>query len=199
MMTHADRRNRNKRKIIKQREETLRDQIVGLLPRLRRFGLSLTKDLDSADDLVQGACERALTRLDQLRDGSRLDSWLCRIIYTQWIDTLRRRQVRSEKLIVLSRETESRSASSDADPHFTTSLDVRTALESLPEEHRAAVMLVCVEGYGYAEAADVLNVPAGTIASRVSRAREMMSRRLRGDKGQVLRLTKMEGKNDSAV
>jgi len=198
-MTHADRRNWNKRKIIKQREETLRDQIVGLLPRLRRFGLSLTKDLDSADDLVQGACERALTRLDQLRDGSRLDSWLCRIIYTQWIDTLRRRQVRSEKLIVLSRETESRSASSDAGPNFSTSLDVRTALESLPEEHRAAVMLVCVEGYGYAEAADVLNVPAGTIASRVSRAREMMSRRLRGDKGQVLRLTKMEGKNDSAV
>jgi RNA polymerase sigma-70 factor (ECF subfamily) len=198
-MTHADRRNRNKRKIIKQREETLRDQIVGLLPRLRRFGLSLTKDLDSADDLVQGACERALTRLDQLRDGSRLDSWLCRIIYTQWIDTVRRRQVRSEKLIVFSREAESRSASSDADPHFTTSLDVRTALESLPEEHRAAVMLVCVEGYGYAEAADVLNVPAGTIASRVSRAREMMSRRLLEDKGQVLRLTKMEGKNDSAV
>jgi RNA polymerase sigma-70 factor (ECF subfamily) len=199
MMTHTDRRNRNKRKIIKQREETLRDQIVGLLPRLRRFGLSLTKELDSADDIVQGACERALTRLDQLRDGSRLDSWLCRIIYTQWIDTLRRRQVRSEKLIVLSRETDSRSASSVADPNFTTSLDVRTALESLPEEHRAAVMLVCVEGYGYAEAADVLNVPAGTIASRVSRAREMMSRRLRGDKGQVLRLTKMEGKNDSAV
>ena len=198
-MTHADRRNRNKRKIIKQREETLRDQIVCLLPRLRRFGLSLTKDLDSADDLVQGACERALTRLDQLRDGSRLDSWLCRIIYTQWIDTVRRRQVRSEKLIVFSREAESRSASSDADPHFTTSLDVRTALESLPEEHRAAVILVCVEGYGYAEAAYVLNVPAGTIASRVSRAREMMSRRLRCDKGQVLRLTKMEGKNDSAV
>jgi RNA polymerase sigma-70 factor (ECF subfamily) len=198
-MIHPDRRNRKKRKIAKQREETLRDQIVGLLPRLRRFGLSLTKDLDTADDLVQGACERALTRLDQLRDGSRLDSWLCRIIYTQWIDTLRRRQVRSEKLIVLSRETDSRSASSVADPNFTTSLDVRTALESLPEEHRAAVMLVCVEGYGYAEAADVLNVPAGTIASRVSRAREMMSRRLRGDKGQVLRLTKMEGKNDSAV
>ena len=198
-MTQPDRRNRNKRKIIKQREETLRDQIVGLLPRLRRFGLSLTKDLDSADDLVQAACERALTRLDQLREGSRLDSWLCRIIYTQWIDTLRRRQVRTEKLIVLSRETDSRSASSVADPNFSTSLDVRTALESLSEEHRAAVMLVCVEGYGYAEAADVLNVPAGTIASRVSRAREMMSRRLRGDKGQVLRLTKMEGKNDSAV
>ena len=199
MMTHPDRRNRIKRKIIKQREETLRDQIVGLLPRLRRFGLSLTKDLDTADDLVQRACERALTRLDQLREGTRLDSWLYRIIYTQWIDTLRRRQIRSEKLIVLDRETESRSISADADPNFTISLDVRAALERLPEEHRAAVMLVCVEGYGYAEAAHVLNVPAGTIASRVSRARRMMSRHLRDDKGQVLRLTKMEGKNDSAV
>ena len=199
MMTHADRRNRNKRKIIKQREETLRDQIVGLLPRLRRFGLSLTKDLDTADDLVQGACERALMRLDQLREKTRLDSWLYRIIYTQWIDTLRRRQVRSEKLIVLRRETESRSVSSDADLNLSIAIDVRTALESLPEEHRAAVMLVCVEGYGYAEAADVLNVPAGTIASRVSRAREMMSRYLMNDKGKVLRLTKMEGKNDSAV
>jgi len=198
-MTHPDRRYWNKRKITRQREEALRDQIVGLLPRLRRFGLSLTKDLDTADDLVQGACERALTRLDQLREGSRLDSWLYRIVYTQWIDTLRRRQIRSEKLIVLGRETESRTVSSDSDSNFTISLDVRTALESLPDEHRAAVMLVCVEGYGYAEAAGVLNVPAGTVASRVSRARRIMSRRLLDDKGQVLRLTKMEGKNDSAV
>jgi RNA polymerase sigma-70 factor (ECF subfamily) len=198
-MTHPDRRYWNKRKITRQREEALRDQIVGLLPRLRRFGLSLTKDLDTADDLVQGACERALTRLDQLREGSRLDSWLYRIVYTQWIDTLRRRQIRSEKLIILNRETESRTISSDSDSNFTTSLDVRTALESLPDEHRAAVMLVCVEGYGYAEAAGVLNVPAGTVASRVSRARGIMNRRLLDDKGQVLRLTKMEGKNDPAV
>jgi len=198
-MTKPYRRNWYKRKITRQREETLRDQIVGLLPRLRRFGLSLTKDLDKADDLVQRACERALTRLDQLREGTRLDSWLYRIIYTQWIDTLRRLQIRSEKLIVLNRETESRSVSFDSDSNFATSLDVRSALESLPEEHRAAVMLVCVEGYSYAEAAGVLNVPAGTVASRVSRARGMMSRRLLDDKGQVFRLTKMEGKNDSAV
>lgn len=198
-MTNPYRRNWYKRKITRQREETLRDQIVGLLPRLRRFGLSLTKDLDKADDLVQRACERALTRLDQLREGTRLDSWLYRIIYTQWIDTLRRLQIRSEKLIVLNRETESRSVSFDSDSNFATSLDVRSALESLPEEHRAAVMLVCVEGYSYAEAAGVLNVPAGTVASRVSRARGMMSRRLLDDKGQVFRLTKMEGKNDSAV
>ena len=198
-MTETDMRKLTRRKITRQREETLRDQIVGLLPRLRRFGLSLTKDLDRADDLVQGACERALTRLDQLREGTRLNSWLYRIMYTQWIDTLRRRQTRSDKLIVLSQETESRSVSYDPETNFSRSLDVRGALESLPEEHRAAVLLVCVEGYSYAEAAGVLNVPAGTVASRVSRARDSMSRRLLDDKGPVLRLTKMEGKNDSAV
>ena len=194
-----DRRKLIKKRITRQREETLRDHIVSLLPRLRRFGLSLTKDLDRADDLVQGACERALTRLDQLREETRLDSWLYRIIYTQWIDTLRRRQIRSDKLIVLSREAESTSASNESDFKLSSSIDVHSALESLPEEHRAAVMLVCVEGYSYAEAAGVLKVPAGTVASRVSRARGMMSRRLLADKGQVLRLTKMEGKNDSAV
>ena len=198
-MSKPDRRKLIKKRITRQREETLRDHIVSLLPRLRRFGLSLTKDLDRADDLVQEACERALTRLDQLREGTRLDSWLYRIIYTQWIDTLRRRQIRSDKLIVLSREAESTSASTESDFQLSSSIDVHSALESLPEEHRAAVMLVCVEGYSYAEAAGVLKVPAGTVASRVSRARGMMSRRLLDDKGQVLRLTKMEGKNDSAV
>jgi RNA polymerase sigma-70 factor (ECF subfamily) len=197
-MTNPQRRNWSKRKIDMQREETLRDQMMGLLPRLRRFALSLAKDLDRADDLVQAACERALNRLDQLREGTRLDSWLYRIIYTQWIDKLRRRQIRSEKLIVLSREAESRSAAIDSDSNLTAALDVRQALQSLPEEQLAAVTLVCVEGYSYAEAAGVLNVPAGTVASRVSRARVMMSQSLLDDKGQVLRLKKMEGKNDSA-
>lgn len=198
-MSKPDRRKLIKKRITRQQEETLRDHIVSLLPRLRRFGLSLSKDIDRADDLVQGACERALSRLDQLREGSRLDSWLYRIIYTQWIDTLRRRQTRSDKLIVISREAESTSTWAESDFNLSTSIDVRSALESLPEDHRAAVMLVCVEGYSYAEAAGVLNVPAGTVASRVSRARSMMSRRLRDDKSQVLRLTKMEGKNDSTV
>lgn len=183
----------------KQREEALRDQIVGLLPRLRRFAMSLAKDLDRADDLLQSACERALNRLDQFQPGSRLDSWLYRIVYTQWVDKVRRRQIRSDKLIVLSTETESRSGSTVSDSSLSQSLDLRHALERLPQEHLAAVMLVCVEGYSYAEAAGVLNVPAGTVASRVSRARVMMSGFLDGDKAQVLQLRKMEGNNDSAV
>ncbi len=198
-MTHSPTRNWNREKMSKQREEALRDQIVGLLPRLRRFAMSLAKDLDRADDLLQSACERALNRLDQFQPGSRLDSWLYRIVYTQWVDKVRRRQIRSDKLIVLSTETESRSGSTVSDSSLSQSLDLRHALERLPQEHLAAVMLVCVEGYSYAEAAGVLNVPAGTVASRVSRARVMMSGFLDGDKAQVLQLRKMEGNNDSAV
>ncbi len=198
-MTHSPTRNWNREKMSKQREEALRDQIVGLLPRLRRFAMSLAKDLDRADDLLQSACERALNRLDQFQPGSRLDSWLYRIVYTQWVDKVRRRQIRSDKLIVLSTETESRSGSTVSDSSISQSLDLRHALERLPQEHLAAVMLVCVEGYSYAEAAGVLNVPAGTVASRVSRARVMMSGFLDGDKAQVLQLRKMEGNNDSAV
>jgi len=158
-MTHPPPRIWNRKKISEQQEEALRDQIVGLLPRLRRFAMSLTKDLDRADDLLQSACERALKRLDQFRQDSRLDSWLYRIVYTQWIDKVRRRQIRSDKLIVLSLESESQSSANDSDFSLSQSLDLRHALEHLPQEHLAAVMLVCVEGYSYAEAAGVLTYP----------------------------------------
>ena len=68
------------------RHETLRRQLVGLLPRMRRFARSLAGDPSRADDLLQAACERALGRLDQVQEGTRIESWLYRIIYTQWVD-----------------------------------------------------------------------------------------------------------------
>ena len=69
--------------------ENVREELVALLPRLRRFAYSLSGSLDEADDLVQAACERALTRLHQYRPGTRLDSWMFRIIQTIWIDRRR--------------------------------------------------------------------------------------------------------------
>jgi RNA polymerase sigma-70 factor (ECF subfamily) len=195
-MTNQYKLSRNKRKITMTREETLRDQIVGLLPRLRRFAMSMAKDLDRADDLVQAACERALNRLDQVREHSRLDSWLYRIIYTQWIDSTRRRQTQSAKLIILSNESQSTHAFDAPDSLLTEALDLRKALEHLPEEHLAAMMLVCVEGYSYAEAAEVLNVPAGTVASRVARARTNLSKFLLNEPTQILQMPtriKIEG------
>jgi RNA polymerase sigma-70 factor (ECF subfamily) len=176
------------------RDEMLRNQMVGLLPRLRRFAITLAKDSDRANDLVQAACERGLTRLDQLREGTRLDSWLYRIMYTQWIDKLRRKKTRSEKLILLSAESRSAHPGADMDNPIDAVMDLQNALNTLPGEHQVALMLVSVEGYSYAEAASVLDVPAGTVASRVARARNMLGRILFEENGKVLQPIKYEGR-----
>jgi RNA polymerase sigma-70 factor (ECF subfamily) len=173
-------------------EDTLRYQMVGLLPRLRSFARSLTKDPDRADDLVQAACERALERLDQLAEGTRLDSWLYRIIYTRWIDKVRRQKTRSAKLVLISEQNKSSASDSDSGDHLVAALDLQNALNALPEEHHAALALVCVEGYSYAEAASVLEVPAGTVASRVARARTKLNTLLFSEPSQTLQTVKRE-------
>lgn len=180
-------------KNVETRDEIMRHQLVALLPRLRRFAMTLAKDTDRADDLIQAACERALTRFDQLRQGTRLDSWLYRIIYTQWIDNLRRKKTRSAKLTLLTNESRSMNPETDTGSHLDTALDLQNALETLPEEHQAALMLVSVEGYSYAEAASVLEVPAGTVASRVARARNMLGRILFDKPGKVIQPLKYKG------
>jgi len=157
-------------------EEALRREIVSFLPRLRRFAGGLARDPDIADDLVQAACERALGRLDQVRPGTRLDSWLYRIIYTRWIDRLRRGKTRTANLVVMSNENISNNTTASSTRHLNAVVDIKTALTRLPEENRAAIMLICVEGYSYSEASTVLNVPAGTVASRVARARIMLGK-----------------------
>ena len=174
--------NSNPSDHITPREEALRQEIVSYLPRLRRFAIGLARDPDRADDLVQAACQRALERLDQVREGKRLDSWLYRIVYTRWIDKLRRGRTRSAHLVVLSREDATIAGSSELGRDLETAMDIRQALEKLPAEHHAAITLVSVEGYTYEEAASVLDVPVGTVASRVARARNMLGRLL--DPGQ---------------
>ncbi|MGD9332756.1 MAG: RNA polymerase sigma factor [Desulfobacterales bacterium] len=158
------------------RDALLKEQMVLLLPRLRRFARSLTGEVETADDLVQMACERSLQRLGQYRDGTRFDSWLYQVVYTQWIDQLRRRKRRSaqaEKLKHLQKITGENQASPQ---QIYAVMDVKDALNHIPDENRAAVILVAVEGHTYAEAASVLGVPVGTVASRVARAREMLGK-----------------------
>jgi len=172
------------------REEALRQEIVSFLPRLRRFARSLARDPDRADDLVQAACQRALERLDQVREGTRLDSWLYRIIYTRWIDTVRRGKTRSANLVVLTREDAPVALNRNAGNDLTTALDIKKALGKLPAEHHAAITLVSVEGYSYEEAATVLEVPVGTVASRVARARAMLGRLLAQGREKALQPSK---------
>jgi len=148
-----------------------RAQLVALLPRLRRFACGLTGSVDEGDDLVQSAVERALARVDQFEPGSRLDSWMYRILQTIWIDRLRRRR-RGEIGVDPADLTEYAGGDAEREAEARLHLvEVRRAIARLPAEQRAVLLLVSVEGVAYKQAAEILDLPLGTVMSRLARAR----------------------------
>jgi len=150
----------------------LRQEIAALLPRLRRFGRTLARSPEDADDLVQVAIEKALTRTDQWASGTRLDSWMFRIMQNAWIDELRARERRGQTF--LPEEEGDNVGDGTATGSQLDAILVRKAVAQLSEEHRVVVGLVLVEGLSYQEAAETLGVPVGTVTSRVARAREAL-------------------------
>jgi RNA polymerase sigma-70 factor (ECF subfamily) len=151
--------------------QNIHEQIVTLLPRLRRFARNLTRNPHDADDVVQIAVERALTRLDQWRSNARLDSWMFKIVRNAWIDELRSR-ARRGKIFLPAEAGENIGA--DSMERESELLSVHSAMARLPEEQREAVSLVLVEGLPYREAAEVLDIPIGTLTSRLARGREAL-------------------------
>jgi RNA polymerase sigma-70 factor, ECF subfamily len=158
----------------------LQDQLVALLPRLRRFARSLTHHAADADDLVQLALERALQKIGQWRAGTRLDSWMFGIIHNAWIDEIRARRRRERVLAPAEAGAQVADAASEAPIQR---LSLEAAFAQLPEEQRAAVSLVLVEGLAYKEAAALLEVPIGTLTSRIARGRATLSALLGGSEG----------------
>lgn len=154
----------------------LRLEMVALLPRLRRFAYSMTGSLDEADDVVQAACERALSRLEQFEAGTRFDSWLFRIVQTTWIDRTRMRSRRNHDSDPEVVEAVPHNARIHEQTEARADLAVlRDEIAQLPEEQRSVLALVAVEGLSYQEAADTLEVPIGTVMSRLSRARKKLA------------------------
>src|SRR5579862_8793999 len=151
--------------------ENVREQIAGLLPRLRRFARNLTRNRDDADDVVQIALERALSRLDQWREDARLDSWMFKIVRNAWVDELRSRARRSRIFAAPEMGENVGEALIEREAEL---LSVHAAMARLPEEQREAVSLVLIEGLPYKEAADVLEIPIGTLTSRLARGREAL-------------------------
>jgi RNA polymerase sigma-70 factor (ECF subfamily) len=151
--------------------QIIREQIVTLLPRLRRFARNLTRNPHDADDVVQIAVERALTRLDQWRSDARLDGWMFKIVRNAWIDELRSRQRRDKVFLA---EEAGDNIGTDSMARETELLSVHSAMARLPEDQRVAVSLVLIEGLSYKEAAEVLDVPIGTLTSRLARGREAL-------------------------
>ena len=155
----------------------LRHDLIALLPRLRRFARGLAGAADQADDLVQASVEKALRNLDGFTTGTRMDAWMFRIIRNTWIDTVRARRD------TVDYDTEAADTVLGSDGRRTTEArlhlaEVRRAMASLPEDQRAVLMLVCVEGLRYREVAEVLDIPEGTVMSRLSRARLALADKL---------------------
>lgn len=149
------------------------DQLTALQPRFRRFAYGLTGSMDQADDLVQNAYERAFTRLHQWKPGSRLDSWMFRIIQTvhlNGVDAARVRQRYASDVDPADVQT-SKQSSPENSLQFE---QVRKLVAQLPEEQRVVLLLVAVEGVSYKEAASILNIPMGTVTSRIARARSTL-------------------------
>jgi RNA polymerase sigma-70 factor (ECF subfamily) len=160
--------------------------LIEALPRLRRYAISLTRMADVADDLVQGACERALATAATLDDRMRFDAWMFRIVRNLWYDRLRRLRVRGEELDVTVRD-DLVAIEGEAVPERRLLLrKAATAIDRLPEEQRELMLLVCVEELSYRDAAAVLDLPIGTVMSRLARARRRVAEEVGVESGRVL-------------
>lgn len=147
-------------------------QLVELLPRLRRFAMALTRSGADADDLTQAAIERALLHESDWQRGTRLDSWLFRIAQNLWRDELRAHRRRAEPLEGDTLAGEDGRVSFDLPLQ---AREVAVAFDQLPEEQRIVLALVVLEGMPYREVAHTLGLPMGTVMSRLARARSRLA------------------------
>ena len=155
----------------------IRNSLIPLYPRLRRFATILTGSDQDGDDLVQHACERALTRSMQWQPGTRLDRWLYRIMYNVWIDERRSARVRTRA--PLDDATEEIGDDGEARAAARLTLDVvYRELRELPEDQRVVLTLICIDGLSYKETAETLGIPLGTVMSRLARARLALADRV---------------------
>jgi RNA polymerase sigma-70 factor (ECF subfamily) len=145
---------------------------MALLPRLRRFAAGLARDPADGDDLCQATVTRALEKRDLWQPGTRLDSWMYRMMRNIWIDERRARARRGETFVG---EDAGLSVGGSGGQEEAAELSViDRGLRTLPDEQREAVLLVMVEGYSYKEAAGIVGCPVGTLNSRLVRGRDAL-------------------------
>ncbi|MBB3592424.1 RNA polymerase sigma-70 factor (ECF subfamily) [Rhizobium sp. BK529] len=155
-------------------EADIRSGLTEHLARLWRYGFVLSHQRDVADDLVQATCVRALERVDQFVAGTRLDRWLFSILHSIWLNEIRARRVRQGQGFVDADETLTVDGARDTETHVMAN-QVLKQVNALPEAQRSAVFLAYVEGLSYREVASVMDVPIGTVMSRLAAARAKLS------------------------
>ena len=155
-------------------DETIRREMLALLPRLRRFAYGLTGSIDEGDNLVQATCERAISRIDTWEPGTRLDSWMYRIARNIFLNLRRAQRVRVEYLQIADPQQHAVLDGVRAMETHLTFTSVRESVARMSEEQRTVLLLVCVEGLSYKEVAEILELPMGTVTSRLARARQTL-------------------------
>jgi RNA polymerase sigma-70 factor (ECF subfamily) len=152
------------------------------LKRLWRYAVVLSRQRDVADDLVQATCVRALERAAQYNSGTRLDRWLFSILHSIWLNEVRSRRVRMGQGFVDADETLVFDGAQQTETHLMAS-QVMSKVQALPEAQRSTVFLAYVEGLSYREVAAVLDVPIGTVMSRLAAARAKLSEEMAPPEG----------------
>jgi RNA polymerase sigma-70 factor (ECF subfamily) len=155
-------------------DEQMRDGLVSLLPRLRRFARALTGSWHQADDLVQDTIVRAIASWNDETRLIHVEGWMFRIMRNAWIDMQRAKRVRVDYADAIRMKSDVESNGEDAAMARLTLGAVDDALQSLPEDQRTVLLLVCVEELSYAQAAAVLDVRVGTVMSRLARGRSTL-------------------------
>lgn len=153
-------------------------ELIAALAALRRYALSLCRRAEMADDLVQSAVERALARRDAWDPATRVEPWLFRILRNAWIDETRRAATRGVEVDVHEAPDILAHDGAQANESAQMLRQTQAALDALSSEQREVIELVCVEGFSYAEAADVLGIPTGTVMSRLARGRQALAQKL---------------------
>ena len=163
--------------------------IVDQIPHLRRYARALLGDPDAADDLVQDSLTRAMDRLHLWRPETNMRAWLFAILHNQHVNAVRRRARRPDRVELEPAHDGLHAAppEQDAGPGLR---DLGRALAQLSEDQRQAVLLVGLEGLTYAEAAEVLDVPLGTVMSRLNRGRRRLRELMGADAAPAIRRVK---------
>ena len=160
----------------KKPRDDVKNGLQQLYPRLWRYALVLTANRDLADELAQATCLRAIEKSNQFAAGSQLDRWVLRIAQRLWLNELRARSVRQGGGMASIDEIDLPDNRPGPESNILTR-EVLLEVMALPEAQRVTVALVYAEGYSYQEAAKILDIPIGTVMSRLAAARAKLAGR----------------------